>query len=60
MFGSTFETVGILGGLALIVGLIASLFINPAITVVVVTVMAWINVLITIMLCDPFGNKSAR
>lgn len=60
MFGSTFETVGILGGLALIVAIIASLFINPAITVVVFTVMAWLNVVITILLCDPLGKKSAR
>jgi len=60
MFGSTSETVCILGGLALIVAVIASLFINPAITVVVFTVMAWLNIAVTILLCDPFGTKSAR
>ncbi|MEI8395429.1 MAG: hypothetical protein WCF85_11880 [Rhodospirillaceae bacterium] len=60
MFGSKAETIVILAGLTFIVAVIASLFINPAITVVVFTVMAWLNVLVVILLCDPLGLTSPR
>ena len=60
MFGSTIETVCILGGVVLILAVIVSLFINPAITVVVFTVLAWINLGIIILICEPFGSRSSR
>ncbi len=60
MFGSKFETFGILGGLVAIVAIIASLFVNPAITVVVYTVLAWLNVILVIWICDPLGLQGTR
>ncbi len=60
MFGSKIETIGILGGLLALVGIIASLFIDPAATVVIYTLLAWANVLVVIMICDPFGTQSSK
>lgn len=60
MFGSKFETFGIVGGLLALVGIVVSLFIDPAITVVVFTVLAWANIAIVIMSCDPLGTQSSK
>ncbi len=60
MFGSKFETFGILGGLLAIVGIIVSLFVNPSITVVIYTVLAWLNTILVIMICDPFGTQGSK
>ncbi|MEI6559932.1 MAG: hypothetical protein WCO00_16135 [Rhodospirillaceae bacterium] len=58
MFGSKFETFGILGGLLALVAIIVTLFIDPAITVLVFTVLAWLNIGIVILTCDPLGTQS--
>ncbi|MEI7609695.1 MAG: hypothetical protein WCJ64_20130 [Rhodospirillaceae bacterium] len=60
MFGSKFETFGILGGLLAIVAIIASLFIDPAATVVIYTVLAWVNIAVVIMTCDPLGTQGNK
>jgi len=60
MFGSKFETFGIVGGLLALVGIVVSLFIDPAITVVVFTVLAWANIAVVIMSCDPLGTQSSK
>ncbi len=60
MFGSKFETFGILGGLLALVGIIVSLFIDPAATVVIFTVLAWANIVVVIMSCDPLGTQSTK
>ena len=60
MFGSKFETFGILGGLAAIVLVIVSLIIDPSVTVVIYTVLAWLNTLLVILICDPFGTQSSK
>lgn len=60
MFGSKFETLGILGCLLALVGIIVSLFIDPAATVVIFTVLAWANIVIVIMSCDPLGTQSTK
>ena len=60
MFGSTFEILGIVGGLTVIVAIIASLFVDPAITVTIFSVLAWLNVLVVIWICDPLGTQRSK
>lgn len=60
MFGSKFETFGILGGLLAIVAIIVSLFVDPSVTVLVYTVLAWLNTILVILICDPFGMQKSK
>ncbi len=60
MFGSKIETFGILGGLLALIAIVVSLFIDPAATVLIFTLLAWANIAIVIMTCDPLGTQSSK